>query len=242
MDGVLIFARLDSRRLPGKVLLDIGGRPMLGHVIARAKRIEGATLVAVATSDRGGDDPIAAFAEREGARVFRGALDDVAGRALAAARAFGLERFARICADRPFFDPGLVMALLARHRRERLDLATTLFPRTWPPGLTAEVVGTSALARALEHTDDLEDREHVTRYFYAHADEFRIGNADSPSEDLSDLRLVVDDTADLDRARWIAAGFADAPTATLADIVRRARSWPGAAASHSPETARETRP
>jgi spore coat polysaccharide biosynthesis protein SpsF (cytidylyltransferase family) len=242
MDGVLVFARLDSRRLPGKVLLDIGGRPMLGHVIARAKRIEGAALVAVATSDRGADDPIAALTEREGVRVFRGALDDVAGRGLAAARAFGLERFARVCADRPFFDPDLATTLLARHRRERLDLATTLFPRTWPPGLTTEIVGTAALARALERTDDPEDREHVTRYFYAHADEFRIGNAAPPADDLSDLRLVVDDAADLDRARWIADGLADAPAAALADIVRRARSWPGAAASRSPATAREARP
>jgi len=101
--GGLIFSRFDSTRLPGKALLEINGREMLGRVIDRAKKIPGLDGIVVATTDREVDDTIAEFASKENVGCFRGSLDDVAFRAFKACESFGFSKFVRICGDRPFF-------------------------------------------------------------------------------------------------------------------------------------------
>ena len=152
--GIIIFSRMDSNRLPGKALIDIFGRPLLGRVIDRAKHVKGADRVIVATSSRSIDNPIVSFAESESVDVYRGDVDDVAGRALEACKAFDLAKFARICGDRPFFDPELVSRLITMHNELDIDIVTTMFPRTYPPGLTTEIISTDSLERVLSKTRD----------------------------------------------------------------------------------------
>lgn len=223
--GIVIFARHDSRRLPGKALVEIAGSPMLGHVVRRARRVARADMIALATSDRPTDDALAAFAAGEGIAVFRGALDDVAGRGLACARRFGLRRFARLCGDRPFFDPALMDMLIDVHDRDGADLATTQSDRPYPPGLTTEIVATEALARAHPRMD-AEDREHVTRFFYRN-DGFAVVRVPAPPDaDFAGVRLVVDDAADLERARFIAGRLGGrVADASRDEIVALARAW-----------------
>jgi len=224
--GSIVFARFASTRLPGKALVEIGGRPMLGLVLDRARRVAGAPPLIVATSDRAEDDVIAAFVEKEGAACFRGDLDDVAGRALACADRYGLSRFARICGDRPFHDPGLIDRLRAMAESADADLATNAQRKTYPPGATAEVIRTQALRAALAQTQDAEDREHVTRYFYDRPDRFRIVNHEAAAGIDPRLSLVVDTPADLDRARFIAERLGDdVATATLERVLDLAAEW-----------------
>jgi spore coat polysaccharide biosynthesis protein SpsF (cytidylyltransferase family) len=206
--GILVFARMSSRRLPGKALLEIGGRPMLEHVLRRLGRVAGVPPIVVATSDRAEDDAIAAFASRHGAEVFRGDLADVAGRALAAAEAYGLDAFVRISGDSPFLDPALVAAALARHAADRPDVTTNVFPRSYPPGCSVEVVERSALAQALPRMT-AEEQEHVTLHFYRHAEACRIVNLVAPAGRYDGVHLAVDSAADLARARAVAAALGD---------------------------------
>ncbi len=204
--GAIIFSRMDSNRLPGKAMIDISGRSLLGRVIDRAKKIKGAERIIVATSSRSVDDPISSFAESEGIDVYRGNVNDVAGRALDACKAFNLEKFARICGDRPFFDPELVTRLLKMHDKMDLDIVTTMFPRTYPPGLTTEIISTSALEFAISKIKKPEDMEHITNYFYRKPHNFNIHNVGIPNNSNYDnVHLVVDDENDLLRARWIAS-------------------------------------
>jgi spore coat polysaccharide biosynthesis protein SpsF len=204
--GIIIFSRMDSNRLPGKALIDIFGRPLLGRVIDRAKHVKGADRVIVATSSRSIDNPIVSFAESESVDVYRGDVDDVAGRALEACKAFDLAKFARICGDRPFFDPELVSRLITMHNELDIDIVTTMFPRTYPPGLTTEIISTDSLELVLSKTSDLEDREHVTNYFYREPHNFKIHNVDIPKNaNFDGVHLVVDNDKDLARARWIAS-------------------------------------
>ena len=63
--GAIIFSRYASERLPGKALLDISGRCLLGRVIDRTKFIEGIDHIIVATSSNEEDDVIASFVKKE---------------------------------------------------------------------------------------------------------------------------------------------------------------------------------
>ena len=225
--GLILFSRFDSRRLPGKALIDIGGRPLLGRVIDRARRVKGADCIILATSDRGVDDVLADYARAEGIGCFRGDTDDVAGRARACAQAFGLDRFARICGDRVFFDPVLVGALLARHQQGDAQVVTTAFPSSYPPGLTTEVIAVAALADAVARMTDAAEREHLTAFFYKHPELYKIHNVAAPAGlDFTGVRLVVDDAEDLERARWMVAALGHDPAqADLETVISLARDW-----------------
>jgi len=224
--GVIIFARMSSSRLPGKSLMDIAGRSLLGHVLDRSKLIGDECEVIIATSDQSSDDPIARFAKQEGVGLFRGELDDVAGRGLACAQQFGLDCFARVCGDRPFFDPEIVVQLFAMLDENDADLATNVAEKSYPPGATAEVMLTAALQTALEVTDASLDREHVTRYFYNHPEDFRIVNLRAPAGLDKEVSLVVDIEEDLERARYIATHLGERVAQVgIGDVIELARSW-----------------
>ncbi len=224
--GVIVLARFDSRRLRGKALLDIAGRPLLGHVLDRTRCIRMNATIIVATTDRPIDDPIADFACNEGFFVFRGDANDVARRCLRCAETFHLARFARVSGDSPFFDPDLVDRCFGLHERERLDVVTNVMPRTYPPGASTEIVARDALSRLIEETHDPDDREHVTRYFYRRPERFRIRNVAAPDGRYVGVRLTVDGPRDLDRAAWIVSRLPEpVARASLDDIVALARQW-----------------
>jgi spore coat polysaccharide biosynthesis protein SpsF len=229
--GIIIFARLDSRRLPGKALLPIQGRAMLGRVIDRAKRVEGNVPIVVATSRRSVDDAIADFARNEGVDVYRGDTNDVAKRAFECAREFGFQRFVRISGDSPFFDTALINRLVQLHLDQSLDLATNVMTRTYPPGSSIEVVATRAMQALLEATDDADDREHVTKYFYSKPGDFNIRNIAAQDGQFHDVRLVVDTPDDLQRAAWLIANAGDDPAGlAMRTYAAMSGKWPGSPA------------
>ena len=223
-DGLIVFARMGSARLPGKMLAELAGRSLIARVLDRARRVNGVTPV-VATTTRAADDALAAAVASLGVPVFRGDDADVAGRALACARAFGFMRFARVTGDSPFLEPALYETLLRRHRDEALDLATNAFPRSFPVGVTAEVIATDALARVCAATAEPRLREHMTTYIYEHPDAFRIANEAAPDDRYAGLRLAVDTPDDLARAAWIVErldmGAAEAPLDRIVALARR---------------------
>ena len=203
--GVLIFSRFDSTRLPGKALLDISGRELLGRVIDRSKKIRGLAGVAVATSDRNIDDNVAAFAKAQGVDVFRGSVDDVAKRAIEACNFYGWDAFVRICGDRPFFDVSIVNDAVANMIDQACDLVTTSGKHALPPGLTTELVSLPAIERCYSQFKT-RHKEHLTSFFYEHEDKFdiRYMNYLSISKNMYSTTLVVDTDDDLQRATWIA--------------------------------------
>lgn len=223
---ILILARFSSRRLPGKALCDIAGRPLLGRVIDRMRQVRGHPAIVVATSEQPDDDAIAKFADEQGVAVFRGALNDVAGRCLAAAEAHGFDCLARVSGDSPFICPEIVGLAIDRFFRDGPDLETNVFPRSYPTGISIEVMATATLRRLLDATQADEDREHVTRYIYANPDQFVIDNFSALDDRYQGLQLTVDTVLDLQRARWICGQLAArAATAPLDDIAALARRW-----------------
>lgn len=236
--GLLIFARMESRRLPGKVMCDIAGRPLLGRVIDRSRRVRCGSPIVVATSGRAADDAIAEFAASEGVEIFRGPADDTLARALMCARAHRLDAVARITADSPFVQPDLVDALIGRRSEEKLDLATNVFPRSFPAGISVEVVSADALARADRATRDPGDREHCTGYFYRHPEKFRVSNLSAPDRRHAAVSLAVDTPEDLARTDWIVRRLGDRePNASLDELVALASAWSATSEAAAPQEA-----
>jgi spore coat polysaccharide biosynthesis protein SpsF (cytidylyltransferase family) len=125
-----------------------------------------------------------------------------------------LDAVIRISGDSPFIDPCLIMRVTEVFRANcGIDIATNVFPRTYPLGLSVEVISVDALAKANAATVDKAEREHVTRFFYNNSNSFRIVNCSAETAHDLELRLTVDEASDLDRARWMieAGAGLDAP-------------------------------
>jgi spore coat polysaccharide biosynthesis protein SpsF len=222
-DAIIVFARLDSSRLPGKALTPVAGKLLLDRVIDRCEATPGSPKVIVATSDRAIDDPIAAHVTARGALLFRGAAEDVAGRALACAEAYSLDRFARVSGDSPFIDPDLIARCLARSIDGDAELVTNVFPRTYPIGVSVEVITTVAMRRIVAETADPGDREHVTRYAYRRAEHFILDNVSAPDDRYTGVNLSVDTHADHAKACWIFETHGD--DIDLETAANAAREW-----------------
>jgi spore coat polysaccharide biosynthesis protein SpsF len=224
--ATVIFSRLDSKRLPGKALKPFAGRPLLGHVIDRARAAGEPDLVIVATTDRPTDDGLAKFAEDQGAKVFRGSHLDVLGRALACAEAFELAALGRISGDSPFIDPKLIDRMIVAHRQAGAEVTTNLHPRTFPMGMSFELITIEALRRLAAATDDPSHREHMTTYIYAHPEAFRIHNVTSGIGDSEKVPLTVDSADDLVQANWLVRRLKESSREmTLENVLDLAREW-----------------
>ena len=195
----VVQARMGSSRLPGKVLQDLGGRPMLTFLLERLARLEADHLV-VATSELAGDDAVAEVAAASGATVVRGSEDDVLGRFLAALDRCPADVVVRITADCPLTDPDLIAAGVRRHLATGADYTSNTLIRTFPDGLDVEVVAASALRAAGTASVDPVEREHVTPFVYRRPERFGLA-AFRSGELLGAERWTVDDRADLDTVR-----------------------------------------
>lgn len=215
----ILQARMNSSRLPGKVLLPLANQPMLRRVISRLQRAAHLNSILVATTTDPADDPIADFCTAHGIACYRGEPYDVLARYLGAARFAEADTIVRITADCPLIDPALVDAvILALHDPQNpLDFCANRLPppwgRTYPIGLDVEVCTRVALERAAHEATAAHHREHVMPYLYddlppdslpktapiARAQTsrgFRIGLLHHP-EDFGTVRWTVDTPADL---------------------------------------------
>jgi spore coat polysaccharide biosynthesis protein SpsF len=202
---VVVQARMGSTRLPGKVLMDLAGRPMAGHVLARAGRIPGVAEVVLATSLNREDDALAAcFAGTY--RVHRGSAEDVLARFAGAARAARAEAVVRITADCPMLCPAVSGRVVARLLAGGCDYVSNVVRRTYPRGLDTECLTMAALERAEREATAQRDREHVTTFVWGQPALFRIAGVEDAA-DHSDWRWTVDTAPDLELARKLHASL-----------------------------------
>lgn len=195
--GLFVQARLTSQRLPGKVLIEVAGRPLLAYLLERLARCRRVSRIVVLTSRDPADDPLAAFCRRQGAECFRGDLHNVAGRFADALDYYGFGAFVRISGDSPLLDQALVDRAIDEFQTGNHDLVTNVFPRSYPTGQSVEVVSAEAFRRALAAMSEPIHLEHVTPYLYENHHGFRIFNI-SVTPELREVRLSVDTKADLD--------------------------------------------
>ena len=202
----IIQARMESTRLPRKVLMDIGGTTMLAWVVRRTKRAELVDQILVATTDSPADDPIVTNSERLGVQTFRGSQDDVLDRYEKAARRTDAEVIVRLTADCPLLDP-MEIDRVVRHLLSHPNLDYAATGETYPEGYGVEAFRRSALEAASEEANLRSEREHVTPFIWKNSTRFGVERLELP-EDLSEFRVTVDERADLQVVRAIVEALA----------------------------------
>lgn len=222
--NAVIQARTGSTRLPGKVLADLGGHPVLEWVVRAARAATRIDEVIVATSTLAGDDAVAELADSLGVPVVRGSEDDVLARFIAALDAHPADAVVRLTADCPLLDPTLIDAVAgAWAAAPSHDYVSTVLVRSLPRGLDVELVTAQAL-RAVDRMATGHDRVHVTSGVYADPTAYRLlGLCVTPAAD--DLRVTLDTPEDLVLLRALVAELPDAPPAWR-EVVAALRARP----------------
>lgn len=196
----VLQARMSSSRLPGKVLADLAGEPMIVRQLRRIRRARTLTKVVVATSAEASDDPLARALRERGWPVHRGALDDVLGRVCAAVRwatpAGACTHVVRLTADCPLADPEVIDEAVRLALASRAAYTSNCERRTYPDGLDVEVIEAGALFTAAARAVAPYDREHVTPYVRARPSAFPQAHL-AQATDRSALRWTVDRPEDL---------------------------------------------
>lgn len=194
----IVQARMGSQRLPGKVLMDIAGLPMLAHGVQRLSRATRVDEVLVATSDSPADAPIVAFAHTYGLRVYTGSETDVLRRYADAAEWARATAIVRITGDCPLIDPEIVDSVVEAYLDSDVDLASNVIERTYPRGLDTEVFSIGLLRYLDRFAGKPHEREHVTAHVYLNRDQFWLASVETQGPlARPELRFCVDTGDDL---------------------------------------------
>ena len=202
MTGAIIQARINSTRLPKKVVEKIGEKTVLEHVIDRVKRIKNCDKVILATTQKKEDDLLERIAKKLDIHIFRGSEEDVLDRYYQAARLFKIDPIVRITADCPFLDHKIAEKVIDSYLKGDYDYVSNVFPPTFPDGLDVEVFSFKTLEKNWQEAKLLSEREHITSYIIKHPKMFKIGNVVS-NKDFNYLRFTVDEKDDLTLIRKV---------------------------------------
>ncbi|MBV6397578.1 MAG: 3-deoxy-manno-octulosonate cytidylyltransferase [Anaerolineales bacterium] len=218
---------MSSSRLPGKILADIAGQPMLTRVYVRTSRARTLSETIFATTTDASDDPVAEYCGLSGIPCTRGSLYDVLDRYYQAAKSAKADVVVRITADCPVIDPELIDEVVNAVISEQssVDFAANRLPppwkRTYPIGLDTEVCTFAALERAWKEAKEPQHREHAMPYFYEGVElttvNRQLQTGLSPrgfkiallhhTTDFGDYRWTVDTPQDLEFMRQVYAHF-----------------------------------
>ncbi len=193
---LIIQARMQSKRFPGKVLKMLGKHPMLFYVLQRLKDTNGYYRVVLATSTQNYDNKIASFATKCGVDIFRGDLNNVLKRYYYAAKKYNGDIIIRVTADCPLIDKDLIIEGLLKFIEGGFDYLSNTLTRTFPRGFDFEIMSFDALEKAYIHATRIEEKEHVTPYIWLyHPELFNISElCTSPNK--SNYRITVDTEQD----------------------------------------------
>lgn len=218
----IIQARMTSTRLPGKVLAELNGRPMLDFMLDRVMRSERIDSICVATTTNDTDAPVVERCDALGVSVFRGDEADVLGRYAGAAAETKADVVVRLTADCPLMDPQLIDAAIEYFYTADYDYVSNAIELSYPDGLDIEVFTRAALDEAHVNAFLPFQREHVTPYLRTGiyndipTGNFRVGHMRAPA-DFSHLRWTVDTQNDLVRVREIAKAMR--PSDSWLDVI-----------------------
>ncbi len=204
--ALVVQARMTSTRLPGKVMMDLAGRPLLERQLERLVRCAEVDEIALAVTTNPDDEPLVSLARRLGVRWYRGSERDVLARYVGAAREAGADLVVRVTSDCPLIDPIETDVVIAALReRPGCDYASNTLERRLPRGLDTEALWADVLERVARMATSAPAREHVTWFCHTERpDLFELHSVRRPFS-AQDLRWTVDTADDLAMVRRLYA-------------------------------------
>ncbi|MDO8529974.1 MAG: glycosyltransferase family protein [bacterium] len=198
--SAIIQARMGSTRLPGKVLMEICGKPVLGHIVERLRFSKLIDQIILAVPDTKENDALEAFAAKNSIACYRGSENDVLERMYLAAQENGCAVVVEVTGDKPLIDPKLIDVAISRHLNVKSKHSFTYYPSDFLPiGLDAGIINVEALQLAYKNATKERNREHVTSYFYENSDKFALTSFQLPLHLKNPgLRLTLDTKEDFE--------------------------------------------
>lgn len=193
MVGAIVQARMTSTRLPGKVMMEICGRPVIDYLLERLSFCKNLQIIVLATTTNREDDPVADYVQKKGIPLYRGSEHDVLDRYYQAARQFGVTDIMRITADCPLLDPNICDRLVEAYLHKKVDYIVTA--QTFAEGLDGEVFSFKILEKAWKEARLKTEREYVTQYFHNQKQLFKMSILHNERDD-SKYRFTVDEKND----------------------------------------------
>lgn len=229
-----IQARMNSTRLPGKVMLPIAGRPILWHLWWRLSHAETLDKVVVATGSLLSNDPIVEFCAQNGIPCFRGSEDDVVDRIYHAAIAYKADIIVGVTGDCPLVDPWVTDRVVREYQEYRPALCATSPSYTYPDGFGTEVFSMETLSKTHAEAQASIEREHLTIFIRRNWRQFRTLFVENEScHPFTDLHLSVDDEHDLKLVKRIfECLLPEKPLFHLEDVIEVLRRHPEWVAEH----------
>jgi spore coat polysaccharide biosynthesis protein SpsF len=200
MLAAIIQARIASNRLPGKVLKEVLGRPILLYQLEQLKGVSQIEQIIVATTTSRKDDPIVELCKRESVAYFRGSEDDVLKRFYQTALHYKVDTIVRLTADCPLIDPAAVKMAIESFVNGQYDYVY-LGP-TFAEGICCDIFSFRALEIAYTRAELESEREHVTPFIHHHPELFKIKALENKTDD-SKYRFVVDRAEDFEVVKAI---------------------------------------
>jgi spore coat polysaccharide biosynthesis protein SpsF len=203
-----IEARMTSKRLPGKVLFEAAGKPMLLHLINRLKVVSSIDEIVLATTTNSSDDILEEFARYHGVSCFRGSEDNVLSRVINAAESVGADVVVEITGDCPIIDPEIVEQIIRIYSANNCDYVGNHIVRSYPDGMDTQVFSLSTLKDAASRTNDSLDQEHVALFLRSHPELYSHLHVVAPPEvHWPELGLTLDELKDFQLLKVIIEHF-----------------------------------
>jgi spore coat polysaccharide biosynthesis protein SpsF len=223
-----IEARMASSRLPGKVLQQALGQPMLHHLVTRLRTVPSLDDIVLATTVNATDDILQVFAQNEGINCFRGSENDVMARVIDSAESADADIVVEITGDCPIIDPQIVEQTIRMFKANHVAYASNAHIRSYPDGMDTQVVRLETLKRSALMTTEPLDREHVTLHIRNHPELFpHVYLVAPPEMHWPELGLTLDEPADYELLKRIIEYFGENnPLFGCLEVIRLLRDKP----------------
>ena len=203
---VVLQARMSSTRLPGKVMTQINGHPMIYWEISRISKAKLVNKIVVAISDQSSDDVLADYLDSIHQEYIRGSLDNVLSRYVKAEENYNPSAIIRLTADCPLVMPELIDQYLDIFHKKDFEYLSNTLELSYPDGLDIEIIAPGVFKKLFEFSLSKEEKEHVTLGIYSRKDKFRVYNVPNKFN-ISHFRWTVDTSDDLIFVKSIYAHF-----------------------------------
>ena len=216
----VICVRMGSERLPGKMMLEADGKPMLGHLINRVVQVKLIDSIVVATPNTPPNNVIEQYCISNGIACFRGPEEDVLGRMLGALKTEGAEVGVEVYGDEPLIDPELIKKCIIQYSAGDFDWVGNDVRPGFPSGMFTEVFSVAALQDAASRTSDPEFREHGTLYLRKHPDIYKQYHVEAEGKyRRPEVHLDIDSNVDFAIFNAVVTHFAPRDNFTMLEIL-----------------------